>query len=70
MDQKRYMDGALVDEVAVGCFAVIAEAFPVIGEHDYERFIPPAVLDQCRAEAAEHLVDVCQFGVVAFCVRH
>ena len=52
------MQGALVDEVAVAGFTVVAEAFAVVGGEDNERFLQEAAMVEKGEEVAEDLVDV------------
>src|ERR1035438_1970940 len=59
------MQGALVCEVAVAGFAMIAETLSVIGQQHDERPLPPAGLRQRLVEAAEDLIDVADFRIVS-----
>ena len=65
MDQQRNVQGALIDEIAVARFAMVTEAFAVIGEQNDQRPVPPPALLQRIAQSSHELIDICEFGIIS-----
>ena len=66
MNNEWHPEGALVNEISVRAFAVVAEAFAVIGGKDDQRFLQKPLLGESTPEASQHLVHVSQFGLIAW----
>ena len=60
VDDQGYPKRALINEITVSAFAVVAEALTVIGSENYQRSAGDALLDQEFPELPQHAIDVAE----------
>ena len=68
MNDPWDMQGALVNEIAVRALAMISQSLSVVGSKDNERFIHQVMRKEVVPEAADNVIDITQFAVIAFTV--